>query len=389
MRAVSLAALSVFIWLNSACDDDDTYRTDGIKDLFLNADESTHITLQMGNEMLLGQDYCRNFKLQQEDLSYATVSCTENQRNFAPFVEEDDFMMTVENTERYEALNVSERSDFLEDIVDSVVEVRFPAASGNITLTGVFIHPLYYSYFMSLSMSTLFIFTADQNEPDYSSINETEDLRTAGVNVVNLVTLSWNPDMNPVVGGWPVFMDDVLVSVQTDVVNENFLGLASDVQLLLDGGKMLNYDHDDMYMVRVNSVIGECDQAEWLRYAYIEDFYQAKTDNASVVFEFEYAGQGYTKGVDTRIKRAYGFDGTSVWYYEADGAALDEFSFKSHAFDEKQLVSYYGLMWLLIALVVVLFCCVCACCCYCSRQRSKSQKKQRSNSEELQLTTQV
>jgi hypothetical protein len=279
--------------------------------------------------------------------------------------------MSLPSSLEFAALNETERADYIEDVDDTEVTVTTSDSTETIVLEGIFVHPLYFAYFYSPSMYTLFIFTADQND-SISNASDDEPIQ------INLVSVAFNP--NGSTTDYPLDVSDFEAAVQYDIVGEAFDAdseFPADFELILDGQRWLSEDGYSLQMVQVNTVVEECVEAEWIRYSALPDPYNARKGDASLSnvtpFSFKYIGHGF-RGIDTRIGRVYGYDTHSVWFYEdLDGTQ----NFEAFEFETKELASYYGLMWVLLGVFVCFLCC----CCFViiKKCKKKNERKQRNN----------
>lgn len=336
---------------NGVCDDDTIFFQGVLDDIHLVADESMELLLEINNGVY---EYCRILDLQSGDMSFEEVSCTKNVREWEPIPSYDIEVLPTD---------------------DATVTVTFGNESASLMLTGdggVYIDPTLFAYFYSISMKTLFIFTAPSapNDTVWTILDS---------DAVNLVSISWDT----LDGDYPDDLAAFSWSMQEDVVADS----SSFPTPFLNGQLWPSYDGDDMFMLEVAPSTEGCNGGNpWVRYSFLDDLYQ----NGSQSMQFEFVGYGFV-GVDTRIQRAFGFNrhSNAVWYYEADGDELNEWRSESFEFGDAELTSYWVVMFVAIA-VFVLYCCCCCCCVYHSKSRSRgSHSRNTSNSTEMYTTTSV
>eukprot|EP01083_Nonionella_stella_P083434 230724_1 len=373
LKIVTSVVLLSSLCSGSDCTEKKSFGAGHIEDIKLQSSESQALVLQLNNGVY---DYCRNLNLQTNELTFEEVACAEGIREWGEFPEYD-ISIAHEDAQEFIALNASAKQEYIEDVEDTALAITIGETTSTLTLPDTFIHPTAYSYFYAPSVTTLFIFTADQNKTALSLDDYT---------YVNLVTISWDP--TKVLNIFPTDIQDFQVGTNLNAGVENMVGDAVLITLVLDGKKWTVYDDDSLFIVRINSVIAECEPAQWLRYQQIPDIYKMRkngNDNhENGTFLFDYAGAGYM-GVDTRVWRAYGFTGHEVWYFEAFGEGFDEFDIIEYEFDHQTLSSYWAVMWFGIALVVVI-----CCCCVCMHvNKKRNQHEQGGMTDEQKYMTSV
>jgi len=362
-------------YLTNACSEDTTFGHGHIIDIKLDSTESQALIVKINNGIY---DYCRSLNVQTGEMGFDEISCTKNAEDLVEIPNYDIIISPNDDEdldqEAFMALNTTEKVDLVEEREDTNLTVTFGSTTTVLLLEDIFIHPVYFAYFYSPLMKTLFIFTADQNETTMNPDRTIDEIEK-----IHLVTIAWNPDGSETSDFPLAALDEFEVRQQNTVTTNGLTGDAgpdSDFQLLLDGTLWRTYDDDNMFMVEVSSVITSCDDPEWLRYRYIEDLYEKRSTNTSFSdeFDFDHIGNGYI-GIDTRLSRAYAFTPHTISYYQATSADFESFSEESFEFEHSDLSSYWVLMWFLIALFIV--CCCCCCACYFKKKRDK----RRQNSE--------
>ena len=261
-----LLVISIVIALINACSYDFTFGQGRIDNIKIDSKESQQLLLELSNGIY---DYCRKLNLQNGVIVFEEISCTKDAGDWEKFTEYD-INLTInheayENAEAFQALNETEQVTIIEESDDTNITVTINSNDISIFLSDIFIHPIYYSYFWSPTMKTLFIFTADQNE-SAQSIDDFEQ--------INLVTISWDPEGAS--GDYPQDLTKYVAGQQMNVNGNDFIGDAATSIILLDGKKWTTYEENDMFMVEISSVIGSCDEPEWFRYNYIPDIYDAR-----------------------------------------------------------------------------------------------------------------